>query len=88
MPIAPDRLENLVGQLRSRPGHEMVRSLVHELCVVGLDVPDSDVSFEVRVPEVRGRLDALFGSTVFEFKRDLRREREEAEGQLKRYLPG
>lgn len=65
----------------------MVRSLVHELCVVGLDVPDSDVSFEVRVPEVRGRLDALFGSTVFEFKRDLRREREEAEVQLKRYIP-
>jgi hypothetical protein len=57
-------------------------ALVRELCVAGLDVPDDEVSFEIPVPEVRGRMDALFGSTVFEFKRDLRTEQADAEGQL------
>ncbi len=86
MPIAPERLQAIVDSLRSRPGHENVRGLIRELCVVGLDVPDREVNFEVPVPEVRGRIDALFGSTIFEFKRDLRQEREEAEGGLTRYL--
>jgi hypothetical protein len=60
--------------------------LVRELCVVGLDIPDADVNFEIPVPEVRGRMDALFGSTIFEFKRDLRAEQADAEDQLRRYL--
>ena len=34
-------------------------ALVRELCVVGLDVPDGEVDFEIPVPEVRGRMDAL-----------------------------
>lgn len=65
----------------------MVRSLMNEICATGLDVPAEDVDFEVQVPEVRGRLDALFGHTVFEFKRDLRRELSDAEEQLGRYIP-
>jgi hypothetical protein len=86
MTIQPKRLAALVGQLASRPGHETVRALTNELCVVGLDVPTQEVSFEVRIPEVRGRMDALFGSTVFEFKRDLRKEKDDAEEQLARYI--
>lgn len=86
MAIALQRLERMIGQLRSRPGHEVVRSLVHELCAAGLDIPDTEIALEVPVPEVRGRVDALFGATVFEFKRDLRRELDEAQEQLTRYL--
>lgn len=86
MAISKRRLDAVVVQLRSRPGHEMVRALVNELCATGLDVPASEVDFEVPVPEVRGRLDALFGATVFEFKRDLRSERADAEEQLERYI--
>lgn len=86
MAMDPERLTAVVGQLSNRPGHEAVRALVNELCAVGLDVPNEDVRFEVTIPEIRGRMDALFGSTVFEFKRDLRRERGVAEEQLTRYI--
>lgn len=86
MPFHPNRLESLVTHLITRPGHETVRALVRELCVVGLDIPDREVDFEVPVPMVLGRIDALMGETVFEFKRDLRREQKVAEKQLARYL--
>jgi hypothetical protein len=86
MAIDFGRLHTIVDYLKSRPGHENVRGIVRELCVVGLDIPDREVNFEIPVPEVRGRIDALFGSTVFEFKRDLRRETDDAEEGLTRYL--
>ena len=41
---------------------------------------------EAHIPEVRGRIDALLGRTVVEFKSDLRRERSDAESQLARYI--
>jgi hypothetical protein len=84
--IGAQRLHSVIESLRTRPGHENVRGLVRELCVVGLGIPDREVNFEVRVPEVHGRIDAMFGSTIFEFKRDLRLERDEAEAGLTRYL--
>lgn len=86
MAMCAERLGTVVGELRSRPGHEKVRALMHELCTVGLDVPSTDISLEVPIPEVQGRMDALFGSTVLEFKRDLQREAKDAESQLTRYL--
>jgi hypothetical protein len=86
MSMSARRLEAAIDSLRRRPGHENVRALVRELCVSGLGVPDREVNFEVPVPEVKGRIDAVFGATVFEFKRDLRRERNDAEVQLARYL--
>lgn len=86
MAISPERLQAAIESLRTRPGHENVRGLVRELCVVGLGVSDHEVNFEVSVPEVRGRMDALMGATIFEFKRDLRREKEDAETQLTKYL--
>jgi hypothetical protein len=58
MPIAQDRLQAAVEALRRRPGHSNVMGLVRELCVVGLDIPDDEVNFEIPVPEVRGRMDA------------------------------
>ncbi|MGH6902560.1 MAG: N-6 DNA methylase, partial [Geminicoccaceae bacterium] len=41
---------------------------------------------EVRLPEVRGRADMLFGATVFEFKSDLRREMGDVLARLPDYL--
>lgn len=86
MPIAEDRLQEIVHELQSRPGHEKVRSLVYVLLVDGLDAPSSSIRFEHRVPEVLGRADALLGRTVFEIKRDLRFELRDAESGLYRYL--
>ena len=44
------------------------------------------MDFERPAPEVHGRIDALLGRTVFEFKSDLRRETGDAEEELARYL--
>ena len=86
MPLKEHELREVVTRLVSRPGHENVKVSVYELLVHGLDAARSEVDFERAVPEVRGRIDALLGRTVFEFKSDLRREGRDAEEQLARYL--
>ncbi len=86
MPLSKDELRSTIANLASRPGHEQVRSDVKALLVYHLGAKPADVQFEKTLPEVRGRLDALIGRTIFEFKRDLRAERSEAERQLADYL--
>ena len=76
----------LVAELAARPGHEKVRALLHRLLVEDLGADSRDIDFEKPAPEVRGRIDALLGRTVFELKSDLRRERKDAEEGLSRYL--
>ena len=76
----------LVSELATRPGHEKVRVLLHRLLVDGLGADSRDIDFEKPAPEVHGRIDALLGRTVFELKSDLRRERQDAEDGLARYL--
>jgi len=87
MALSNERLREIIAELVSRPGHEKVRALVYTLLVDGLGATSSEVDFERPLPEVRGRPDALLGQTVFEFKRDLRREIRDAEEELSRYLP-
>ncbi len=87
MPLSARRLTEIVVELASRPGHEKIRALMFEILVYGLGASSTDIHFERSMPEVRGRLDALLGQTVFEFKRDLRREQKAAEEELGRYLP-
>src|SRR3989304_8522245 len=86
MPLSSDRLREIVTELASRPRHEKVRALVYELLVNGLGARSTEVDFERQVPEVHGRIDALLGRTLFEFKSDLRREKRDAEGKLPDYL--
>src|SRR3989304_389964 len=86
MPLTPERLREVVTELASRPGHEKVRALVYQLLVDDLGASSTEVHFERPVPEVHGRIDALLGRTVFEFKSDLRRELRECEEELARYL--
>lgn len=82
-----DTLHEIVAELLGRPGHEKVRTHLHRLLTDGLGAKTSEIDFERQVPEVRGRIDALLGRTVFEVKSDLRRERKDANAQLERYLP-
>lgn len=70
MALSARRLTEIVVELASRPGHEKIRALMFELLVYGLGANSTDIEFERHMPEVRGRLDALLGQTVFEFKRD------------------
>ena len=82
----PTKLQSVVSELATRPRHEKVRSLVRDLLVDGLGAKSVEIEFEEQLPVVRGRLDALWGYTVFEVKSDLRREQEEAETKLKDYI--
>ena len=84
--LTTDKLADRVQELTSRPGHEKVRVLLFSLLVDGLGVDSTDIDFEKPLPEVRGRVDALLGRTVFELKSDLRQERRDAEKSLTRYL--
>lgn len=77
-------LPETIARLAARPGHEQVRTLVSDLLRYGLGV--RFVDHEVRVPEVRGRIDALFGCTLFEFKSDLRRESADVRARVPDYL--
>jgi len=86
MPLSLERLREIVTELVSRPQHEKVRALVYELLVNGLGAKSTELDFERRIPEVHGRIDALLGRTLFEFKSDLRREQHDAENKLPDYL--
>lgn len=79
-------LSTTLDELITRPGHEKVRALMHRLLVDGLNVPSVDIDFERPAPEVHGRIDALLGRTVLEFKSDLRKELRDSEEGLTRYL--
>ncbi|MCB1882868.1 MAG: N-6 DNA methylase [Geminicoccaceae bacterium] len=85
-PWRESRLPALVADLARRPGHEAVRADVTELLRNVFDSDAAAIDHEARLPEVRGRADMLLGSTVFEFKRDLRREKGDVEARLPDYL--
>jgi SAM-dependent methyltransferase len=87
MRLSEERLAEIVGELSVKPGHDKVKAAIQDLLVDGLGADRRHVSFEQRVPEAQGRIDAILGRTAFEVKSDLARERGDAEEQLSRYLP-
>ncbi|HVB88660.1 MAG TPA: N-6 DNA methylase, partial [Beijerinckiaceae bacterium] len=76
----------LLRHLAGRPGHDEVKADFRELLIAEFGAALSDLEFERRVPEVRGRLDALIGRTVFEAKSDLDREWADVERRMPDYL--
>lgn len=81
-----ERLPELTRELAARPGHERLRVLLQELLREAFGAEFAAIEHEVRLPEVRGRADMLFGATVIELKSDLRRERPDVEARLPDYL--
>jgi hypothetical protein len=65
---------DVLRHLASRPGHDEVKADFRQLLVEEFGVELGALDFERRVPEVKGRLDALIGRTVFEAKRNLDQE--------------
>jgi hypothetical protein len=63
-----------------------VKADFRSLLVAEFGVELGALDFERRVPEVRGRLDALVGRTVFEAKRDLDKEWADVERRMPDYL--
>ncbi len=79
-------LPEIVARLSVRPGHEAVRTLMTDILRHGFGASYAAFDHKVRLPEVRGRADMLFGATVLEFKSDLRREMGDVEARLPDYL--
>ena len=80
------RTRELLHHLASRPGHDEVKSDFRQLLVEEFGVELSALDFERRVPEVKGRLDALIGRTVFEAKRNLDQEWDDVVRRMPDYL--
>ncbi len=76
----------LLHHLVTRPGHDEVKSDFRQLLVEEFGVELNALDFERRVPEVRGRLDALIGRTVFEAKRNLDQEWDDVVRRMPDYL--
>lgn len=81
-----DHLPALVAALLTRPGHDNVRTQIGELLHHGFGADYLAIDQEVRLPEVHGRADTLFGSVVFEFKSNLQRELGDVHARLPDYL--
>jgi Eco57I restriction-modification methylase len=77
---------DLIHHLASRPGHDEVKAVFRALLIEEFGVEIGVLEFERRVPEVRGRLDALIGRTVFEAKSDLDREWNDVLRRMPDYL--
>lgn len=77
---------SLLRHLAGRPGHDEVKADFRQLLVEEFGIEIGALDFERRVPEVRGRLDALIGRTVFEAKSDLDREWSDVERRMPDYL--
>jgi hypothetical protein len=82
------RTSELLRHLATRPGHDEVKADFRQLLVEEFGVDLGALDFERRVPEVRGRLDALIGRTVFEAKRNLDQEWEDVVRRMPEYLAG
>jgi hypothetical protein len=79
-------LPEIVAALATRPGHESVRTLIAEILRHGFGADYRALDHEVRLPEVHGRADTLFGLVVFEFKANLQRELSAVLARLPDYL--
>jgi hypothetical protein len=76
----------LLRHLATRPGHDEVKADFRELLIEEFGANLGSLDFERRVPEVRGRLDALIGRTILEAKSDLDREWGDVERRMPDYL--
>lgn len=85
MSANPKTIE-LLRHLSGKPGHDEVKSDYRQLLVEEFGIALADLDFELRVPEVKGRIDALIGRTVFEAKSDLDREWSDVTRKMPDYL--
>ncbi len=72
--IHSSRTTDLLRHLAGRPGHDEVKADFRQLLIEEFGVELHHLDFERHVPEVKGRLDALIGRTVFEAKKNLDQE--------------
>ena len=85
MPVKNETLD-ILWHMQTKPGHDEVKADFRQLLIVEFGIALGSLDFEKRVPEVKGRIDALIGRTVFEAKSDLDREWADVERRMPDYL--
>lgn len=85
-PVTAPSTIDLLRHLAGKPGHDEVKADFRQLLIDEFGVELSALDFERRVPEVRGRLDALIGRTILEAKSDLAKEWPDVEHRMPDYL--
>ncbi len=73
-------------KLSKKPGHETVKHLLCNILKEKLGATDDEITLEANLLTCRGRIDALWGRTIFEVKSDLNRELSSAKSQIKKYI--
>ena len=81
-----ERTLDILRNLARKPGHDEVKNFFAELLISEFGAERSAIDFERRVPEVKGRIDALIGRTVLEAKSDLKKEWVDVERRMPDYL--
>jgi hypothetical protein len=66
--VTSQSIIDLLRHLAGKPGHDEVKADFRQLLIDAFGAELSALDFERRVPEVRGRLDALIGRTILEAK--------------------
>ncbi len=93
-PDFPSYLKEYANQIRqairSNKHHDFRRHLFLNFMRMAFGVDPVEVKIEekVKVEEVRGRIDALFKSIIFEFKTNIEGERPAAKVEMKKYFEG
>ncbi|MBD3234485.1 MAG: hypothetical protein GF315_12235, partial [candidate division Zixibacteria bacterium] len=91
-PDFPSHLEEYANQIRqairSNKHHDFRRHLFLNFMrtAFGVDPVEVKIEEKVKVEEVRGRIDALFKSIIFEFKSNIEAERSAAIIEMKKYF--
>ena len=84
--MTSSRTREILAHLATRPGHDEVKADFRDLLIEEFGADRHALRFEERVPEIRGRLDALIGCTVLEAKRNLVTEWADVERRMPDYL--
>jgi methylase of polypeptide subunit release factors len=88
----PDHLSDYIDQIdeaiTQNKHHDHRRNIFLNFLRLGFDVDPIEVLLEekIKVAQVRGRIDALFKTAIFEFKVDLRNERPAGLFEIKKYF--
>jgi len=80
--------EQALVAIREEKHHDQRRALLVDFLrkAFGVEVSEVDLEHKTKAASARGRIDAFYRFVIFEVKRDLERERDDALRELKKYF--
>jgi N-6 DNA Methylase len=83
-----DYCEQATAAIEADKHHDQRRALLMDFLrkAFGVDVSEVELEHKVKAASARGRIDAFYRFVIFEVKRDLDKERDDALAELKKYF--